>query len=341
MGRKKSKSKLKRPTNTKQVWRVKAPSTSAPPPPPWVELPRDVTANILQRLDLVDILESVQKVCTTWRSVCRDPAMWRVIDIRNDGYLQDKFDLNTMCCHAVDRSQGQLRDITLEYFGDDELLDYICQRSSHLKRLLLACCCDMTSKGLSEALKKTPLLEELHLNMIASVFPQEIETIGISCPMLKSFSFTERSRKFPFSYDSEDNEDLLMEGEARNAFVLAVAKTMPNLRHLGLFGSAMNNVGLKAILDDCPHLESLDIRQCLSVDLGGDLGKRLSQQIKNLRRPTDSTDDYVWDSCESYKDDCYTSELSDFYEDYTNPFSSEYLSDDDDWFMTVIDYDHF
>ncbi|KAF5770756.1 putative F-box domain-containing protein [Helianthus annuus] len=35
----------------------------------WLDLPSDVTANILNRIGMVDILENAQKVCTAWRKI--------------------------------------------------------------------------------------------------------------------------------------------------------------------------------------------------------------------------------------------------------------------------------
>lgn len=94
----------------------------------WLDLPADITANILQRLGPIEILESAQKVCTAWRTICKDPAMWRVIDMQNHGDLCDlPYDLDIMCRHAIDRSQGQLVDINIEYFGNDELMEYLAQ----------------------------------------------------------------------------------------------------------------------------------------------------------------------------------------------------------------------
>ncbi|MFS8012535.1 putative F-box domain-containing protein [Helianthus anomalus] len=43
----------------------------------WLDLPSDVTFNILNRIGMVDILENAQKVCTAWRKICKDPTMWR------------------------------------------------------------------------------------------------------------------------------------------------------------------------------------------------------------------------------------------------------------------------
>ena len=96
----------------------------------WLELPRDVTASILSRLGSIEILVSAQKVCSLWFNICKDPLMWRTIDMRNDGDLAgpQAIDLEKMCRHAVDRSSGQLFDITLEYFGDDDLIAYIVSR---------------------------------------------------------------------------------------------------------------------------------------------------------------------------------------------------------------------
>ena len=94
----------------------------------WLDLPDDVTANILKRLDLYEILESAQKVCAAWRRICKDPAMWKVIIMENHWSPGDMpYDLMKMCKHAIDRSQGQLVDIYIEYFGTDELLEYLAQ----------------------------------------------------------------------------------------------------------------------------------------------------------------------------------------------------------------------
>ncbi|XP_062006850.1 F-box protein SKIP19-like, partial [Rosa rugosa] len=94
----------------------------------WTELPDNATASI-SRLGAIEILESAQKVCMKWRKVCKDPLIWRKIDMRNDGDLEDMdYDLEEMFRHAVNRSSGNLVDINIEYFGTDELLEYITDR---------------------------------------------------------------------------------------------------------------------------------------------------------------------------------------------------------------------
>ncbi|KAK9267231.1 hypothetical protein L1049_009653 [Liquidambar formosana] len=272
----------------------------------WLELPPEVTSMILLKLGAVEILNSAQKVCSSWRKICKDPTMWRTIDMRNLGDLGD-YDLERMAQHAVDRSCGQLVEINVEDFGTDDLLKYITDRSSHIRRLRLVSCYSISDDGLSEVVSKLPLLEDLDLSY-CSVSKEALEAVGRGCPLLKSFKLNQGRRRPHIEFDEE---------------ALAIAENMPELHHLQLFGNKLTNDGLQAILDGCLHLESLDLRQCFNVNLAGDLGKRCAEQIKDLRRPYDSTDDYEFDA-EIHDDD------GSFDEDYPSGFSEiEFLSDDD------------
>ncbi|KAL8458683.1 hypothetical protein ACS0TY_036258 [Phlomoides rotata] len=159
------------------------------PSPQWIELPGDVTANILHRLGAVEILQSAQKVCTTWWRVCQDPAMWRVIHITHDG--DDRYgQIPAMCRRVLDLSQGQLLDLTIKGFWNVELPNYVLDRSNHLKRLTLQDSDTIRPKGLVEAVIKLPHLEELHLISMPLLRAADIINIGISCSMLKSFSYS-------------------------------------------------------------------------------------------------------------------------------------------------------
>ncbi|KAF5770791.1 putative F-box domain-containing protein [Helianthus annuus] len=94
----------------------------------WLDLPSDVTANILKRISMVDILENAQKVCTAWRKICKDPAMWRVINMNDIPRFGARLSRVEMCKHAVDRSQGQLVDITIVSLYDSGLHLYVAKR---------------------------------------------------------------------------------------------------------------------------------------------------------------------------------------------------------------------
>ncbi|KAL3643689.1 hypothetical protein CASFOL_014504 [Castilleja foliolosa] len=281
--------------------------SSSAPPPPWVELPRDLTENILRRVGPLEILENVQYVCTTWQSVCNQPSMWRVIDIKKS-YRDDDEIPDILCRLAVDLSQGELIDINIDcYFTD--LLDYISERSSHLKRLRLGRCDVVPTEYLTTSIKKFPELEELHLFHLMNITAEEIEAISISCPKLKSFSFSNRGPRIPLV-------------EIDDSYALIIAKNMPNLQHLFLIGNRLTNEGLKAIFKGCPKLESLELRKCFNIDLRGDFGKICSERIKDLKCHPFLDYDYEWDDM--------------IYDEEDWSVSSDY--DEEDWSASSDDY---
>ncbi|XP_076932277.1 putative F-box/LRR-repeat protein 23 [Bidens hawaiensis] len=249
----------------------------------WLELPSDIMVNILQRVGVDDILHNAQKVCTAWREIYKDPAMWRVV-------CMDKFSAkfrgvrkcSQMCKHVVDISQGQLVDLTLIGFCHDELLQYIADRSSQLRRLELVYSISNIDGIMAEAFKKLSSLEELSLvrTMVKKV---NIEDVGRHYPLLKTLKLNEEGFRFRETMDGADFQ---------NEIALAIAENLPQLTHLELIGNCIQNIGLEAILDGCCHLESLDLRGCRGLDLTWDLGKRYSQLIKYLRLPHESFKPY-------------------------------------------------
>ncbi|XP_059283416.1 putative F-box/LRR-repeat protein 23 [Lycium ferocissimum] len=249
--------------------------------PPWLELPEGIWANILRTLGVEEILKTAEKVCTTWRRICKEPSTWRVINMccYEEEHSDMGYHLKKMCRYAVDRSQGELVDIYLDYFATDKLLQYISERSGKMKRLSIACCYFKVCDGLVEAVQKLPLLEELSLTHTA-ITTEGIEALGCSCPQLKSFVLN--NSLYMGSGDDSDKED------ERNEEALAIAKNLPTLHHLQLIGNSMTNKGLKAILDSCPHLVSLDLRLCKFVSLNEVLSSRISGQIKDVKYPHDS-----------------------------------------------------
>ncbi|KAG6416727.1 hypothetical protein SASPL_124163 [Salvia splendens] len=200
---------------------------------------------------------------STWWKVCKDPASWRVIDFSNprQGIFNDYY--NVMC-----RRQGQLVDLAIQYFGNDALLDYIVHRSPNLKRIKLGTCFFISGCCARKMVAKLPHLEELHLTLRSGIGACDIEIIGKSCPMLKSFSCNGYKCKLR-TY----REDGYIEGHCRNLFARAISKSMPSLQHLHVFAHYMGNEGLEVILNGCPGLESLDIGDVLILILKWIWGK--------------------------------------------------------------------
>ncbi|CAE6137812.1 unnamed protein product [Arabidopsis arenosa] len=213
----------------------------------WTELPPELTSAILHRLGAIEILENAQKVCRSWRRVCKDPSMWRKIDMHNLGDLEDMdYNLEIMCRHA---------EIDIWYFGTDGLLNYIAYRSSNLRSLRLTRSSNLKSFALPVCYPSITTIEEL-VNAIAKfpfletleffdfLFILDLKAIGHACPQLKTL-------KINFSgYTPCDDDD-----------AIAIAESMPELRHLQLMGNGrLTDTGLNAIRDGCPHLEHLDRR---------------------------------------------------------------------------------
>ncbi|XP_071686738.1 F-box protein SKIP19-like [Rutidosis leptorrhynchoides] len=260
----------------KQIWQVKKPTAN------WLELPTDLTANILQRIGVFDILNNAEKVCTTWRKICKDPAMWKVISMDNPECTNGRPVCQEICKHLVDRSQGQLVDLSITDFCTDELLRYISDRASQLKRLEVKYCFGEMYGEWGVYFKKFPLLEELSIER-TDIGPDDIKAAGQYCPMLKTLRVNQTF------YGILDKDD-----DCVNNTAIAIAKNLPNLRHLQLIGDSMTNIGLQAIMDGCTHLESLDIRQCLYIDLKkDDIGKKCSERIKNLKLPNDDMEGHM------------------------------------------------
>lgn len=257
-----------------------APTSTRVPPPAnrtrnWQELPVELTALILKRLSTVDLVLSARQVCHTWRHICSDPNLYRVVDLWFKGDpCKVNFNVDYVARRAVALSRGEMMEFSISYFGDDHLLNYISKRSSQLRCLNLASC-NITPEGLSQMVRTLPLLDELHLHCIG-ITKQAIQAIGHCCPQLKTFRLNYHGkRELYFPYD-------------KNA--KAIAESMPGLCHLQLFGNRITRNGLLAIIDNCSHLESLDIRRCFGcTTLGPDLVKRLYQQMSHLWLPNDST----------------------------------------------------
>ncbi|CAJ2640759.1 unnamed protein product [Trifolium pratense] len=246
--------------------------------PNWLELPIDLTKNILQRLDTVEIVTSARNVCSLWWNICKDPLMWRGRrTINMSGYQTRQFDfscLEKICRCAIDLSCGHLEDIDISLFGTDDLLRYMAHRASYIRRLRLFRCREISNKGFSEFVKKFSLLEDLDISF-NNLTKDTVEVIGQCCPLLKSLNL-EKIRSSDCHFIDQ---------------ACAIAKTMPGLRHLKLTRIVLPNTTLIAILEGCPLLESLDVKECHRLYVSRSLKKWCHEKIKDLQLPDSYVDD--------------------------------------------------
>ncbi|RXI08725.1 hypothetical protein DVH24_022869 [Malus domestica] len=109
-------------------------------------------------------------VCKVWFNICKNPLMWRTIDMRGllvksnrEIYLLTmKYDLKKMCRHAVDSSCGNLVEVKLDDFNDAAtVLEYIADSSSRIRSLRLV----NSAVELGKVASKLPLLEHLEISL--------------------------------------------------------------------------------------------------------------------------------------------------------------------------------
>uniref|UniRef100_A0A0A8YYK3 F-box domain-containing protein n=1 Tax=Arundo donax TaxID=35708 RepID=A0A0A8YYK3_ARUDO len=312
--------------------RVEAPPPPTPPTPDeedagerdWADLPRDAVATVLGKLEMGDVLAGAGLVCRSWRrAAAEEPALWRRVEARSGAGI-------AKAMLAVWKSSGRCEEFVAERVGDDRILFYLVDRLSCLKSLCLISCYSLSNEGFIEAVKSFPLLEKLELSLCRNIFGEAIEAAGKACPHLKHFRLS--NERF-YGFEDEYNNDQ----EARGI------STMHELRSLQLFANSLTNRGLAAILDSCPHLESLDIRHCFNVNMNAVLQFQCAR-IETLRLPDDIIDDYEFEVKSPIR---YNSnyniyiEDGDYWSDDYDPYEDEDVLDDCDVYQTEEDVDEF
>ncbi|KAL6658877.1 hypothetical protein ACP70R_002917 [Stipagrostis hirtigluma subsp. patula] len=248
--------------------------------PGWADLPTDVLLAVLHRLDdLADLLTGVGHTCRSWRRAARgEPELWLRIEVRCRRRRRHRW----MAEQAVRCSAGRCE----AFWGgsdavDDRLLCFLAQQAPSLKSLRLISCNYITREAFMKAIKKFPMLEELDLTRCRKVSGKEVyEVIGKACPHLRLL------RVNPSTPGVVCKGGIL---QRDNEEALGIA-TMCQLRSLELSGSQLETARLVAIIDNCPHLEYLDIRRCWFVRMDC-VPKAKRAKIKMLRLPHDQNGD--------------------------------------------------
>ncbi|KAL6600428.1 hypothetical protein ACP70R_045228 [Stipagrostis hirtigluma subsp. patula] len=256
----------------------------------WAELPSELVSSVLHRLDPVQIMLAADKVCRSWRRAARDePELWRRVDMRGHRALSFRglVDLDKMAADAVLRSRGQCEAFCGEGFDvDDDLLRFLADQAPSLKSLILIRCNKVSDQGFLESIKRFSQLEELELLDCLFVYSREV--LGIvakACPRLKHLRHNLNRRHYndDFGYDHIDDRE-----------AMAIA-TLHELRSLRLIHNELSNQGLAAILKNCLHLESLDLRHCCGIRMDGAMRAKCARiKTVNLHR-FDPDHDWDWD----------------------------------------------
>ncbi|GJN19691.1 hypothetical protein PR202_gb06992 [Eleusine coracana subsp. coracana] len=299
--------------------------SSPPPPPPaeaeaegetrdWSEMPTDALAAVFGKLDAAELLTGAGLVCRAWhRLAATDPTLWRRVDMSDQGDLLETEEAEAMARAAVDRPRAPWRR------------SGPTPSASSLKSLQLSLCHMVSNEGFSEAIKGFSELEELDITF-CSLYGSVCEAIGKACLQLKCFRLNERWTILHSEY---------LDGLDDDTEALGIASTMPGLQDLQLIGNNITNDGLMAILDCCPHLKSLDIRQCYNIQLDDALKSKCAR-IRNLKLPYDPISDFKF---RAYILSSVANSGSDFEVDMMDDLLDVVTEDDDADFDDVDDFE--
>lgn len=235
----------------------------------WSKLPPDMLVLVFAKLGAVDVLMGAGLVCHSWLEAAKEPSIWRNVDMEHHDVLRGKKKksrdvLCAMAKAAVDRSKGELEVFAGSEFVTDQLLEYIAERSPSLKSLSLDYC-HVSNEAFTELIIKFPLLEELLISLCPFVNGDAYEVTSRACAQLKRLMLRQGS------YGGESDGALGIE-------------MMHELRYLTLVGSDITTEELVAIIDGCPHLERLCVRNCCNIVVDGALRAKCSR-IKTLILP--------------------------------------------------------
>uniref|UniRef100_A0ACD5UFW3 Uncharacterized protein n=1 Tax=Avena sativa TaxID=4498 RepID=A0ACD5UFW3_AVESA len=170
----------------------------------------------------------------------------------------------------ISSSQSNTNDVRLTF----NIQSYVC-RAPLLKCLRLQFCYGITREGFAAAIANFPLLEELELDHLGGIDDTGVfEHVARSCPRMKHITYIRFFSNLEFRITDPDND--------REALAIA---SMPELQTLQLFRDKLTNTGLASVIDNCPHLELLDLRNCGNITVDDALRAKCARIKKTTLLP--------------------------------------------------------
>ncbi|XP_015896212.1 F-box/LRR-repeat protein At3g48880 [Ziziphus jujuba] len=226
----------------------------------WNDVPHDILVKIFMTLNIMDLITSVSRVCSSWRRASCDPALWEKLDLStmksssvniprepyawSDKESGDK--LLLIMKNAMSLGGGHAVCLILHFYAflRNEHLLCAAERSPKLKKLALPAWNQLNVDAFEEAVKHWKALETLTVPCVYS--PVNIlRAIGTHC---KNFS----RLKIMCPFDLE--------------FANAIITYIPKLKVLSLRCAMVYKDALSCIMNALHHLEVLNLNHCLLVD---------------------------------------------------------------------------
>ncbi|KAK7841087.1 f-box/lrr-repeat protein [Quercus suber] len=168
----------------------------------WNNMDYDILVKIFMSLNVMDLISVVSQVCSSWRSACCDPILWKKLDLciqisdsciyaplQSDAWsysVSNNNRLMNILKTTSNLSQGNVTRLIFNFFEyvEDEHLVYAAKRNRNLKRLALPIWSRLTVRGRRKAFKYWKGLESLTIPDFKS--PMKLmKATGTNC---KNFS---------------------------------------------------------------------------------------------------------------------------------------------------------
>lgn len=269
----------------------------------WEELIPDALGLIFRNLPLQEILTVVPRVCKSWSRAVSGPYCWQEIELDEWCRRVDSEQIERMLDLLVRRSCGSCRRIAVSGLPNDSILSFIVDHAGSLQSLELPRS-EVSDAGIEQIAGRLPNITFLDISSCKKIGARALKAFGVHCKSLIGLRRTMHPLEVAGKVCQDDE-------------ALAIAVTMPKIRHLELAYLLLTTQGVLEILSRCADLEFLDIRGCWDVKLDEKFLKEKHARLKVLGPEiVDSYERSFWDEC---SDDSDASE-----------YSWEYMDDDEE-----------
>ncbi|XP_027075281.1 F-box protein FBW2-like isoform X1 [Coffea eugenioides] len=253
---------------------------------PWDELIPDTLGLIFRNLSLLEILTVVPGVCKSWRKAVMGPYCWQEIDIEEWSQHCSPENIDQMLQLLITRSCGSFRKLCVSGISNDLSFAYIANHAKCLQTLRLPRS-QISHSIVEQVAGMLSTLTFLDLSYCIKIGAEALEAIGKNCKFLTGL----RRIMHPL----EVIDKLSQDDEA-----LAIASTMPKLKHLEIAYLLVSTSSVIEILTNCRQLELLDVRGCFNVNLDENFVKKFPRLKLVGPNVVDYYDMNGWDSCSDY-----------------------------------------
>ncbi|XP_042465918.1 F-box/LRR-repeat protein At3g48880-like [Zingiber officinale] len=262
----------------------------------WDEMQADCLINIFRRLALGDLAVAVPFVCKSWYRASLDPSCWCRLNFRSFDFtpwspfscafalryhLHSPLSFSAFLCFSLHRSRGVVDQLTFPLSSAVSIhnLAYASVKCPRLKALALPDNLMLEDDlRIPELVRRWKDLEHLEMETKPSSFLEAVAEIGHNCPRFVG---------------------LKVRGLIGREDAKALARCLPELKHLELSKSYLTKDELLVVIGGCRKLETLTVKDCLRFQADDEILKLVSCIERFEHEGSTLLDDYGYEIDES------------------------------------------